>query len=181
MAGLVGTVSKQFHPRLGTLGKALDTLLKRSVAANCDEEQFISNFTAASTQKLALPADGRARSRRFHCSGDSELEPANKRAFALAGNLLSTCADPHPRGATEGPLLLRGGRSGSAAPRGRGVAAALGAAEAVDPAGAPSPAVQDEPAEVQLCSVVVRDKWVVIAYTEKCSGNLLAWLLETEG
>lgn len=62
------------------------------------------------------------------------------------------------------------------------MAAAPGAAEAVGPAGAPaSPAVQDEPAEVQLCSVVVRDKWVVRVYTEKCSGNLLAWLLETEG
>lgn len=117
MAGLVGTVSKQFHPRLGMLGKALDTLPKLSVAANCDEEQFISNFPAASTQKSALPADGRVRSTRFHCSGDSELEPANKHAFALAGNLLSACADPHARGATEGPwscgvagraLLLRG-------------------------------------------------------------------------
>lgn len=144
MAGLVGTVSKQCHPRLGKLVGELwtkqITLLKFSVAANCNE-QFISKFTAASNQKLALPADGRARRRRFHCSGDSELQPVNKCAFALAGNPLSTlsvCADPHARVATEGSLLQRGGRSGSAAPRGRAVAAAPGAAGAVDPVSAPA-------------------------------------------
>ncbi|XP_071669448.1 uncharacterized protein [Patagioenas fasciata] len=58
--------------------------------ANCDEEQFISNFTAASNQESALPAHGHATSRRFRCSGNLST--------------LSVCAGPHARVASEGPL-----------------------------------------------------------------------------
>lgn len=70
VAVLERTVSsdKQFHPRLRKLKGKLWTkqiiLLKLSVATNCDEEQFISNFTTASNQKLALPASGHMRRRR---------------------------------------------------------------------------------------------------------------------
>lgn len=69
-AVLVRTVSsdKQFHPRLRKLKGKLWTkqiiLLKPSVATNCDEEEFISNFTTASNQKLAVAAGGQRRRRR---------------------------------------------------------------------------------------------------------------------
>ena len=70
MAALERTASsdKQFHSRLRKLKGKLWTkqiiLLKLSVATNRDGEQFISNFTTASNQKLALRAGGRMRRRR---------------------------------------------------------------------------------------------------------------------